>query len=466
MKYLSKSLSYLTLCVLFLAVLNCSDETTDVVTPPQTTDVDPISDSDGDGVADAEDNCPTVANPGQEDSDGNGVGDACETNLENITPCENGFAGIYPCNDYDLLGHIGTEVLSGEPGIDGSDIWGWTDATTGKEYALVGLENSTAFVDISNPTEPLFLGRLNSNAGTNYWRDVKVYNDFAFIVADGVGNHGMQVFDLSRLRTVTNAPEVFTADAVYTGVGSCHNIVINDSEGVAYLVGCNSANGGGPIFVDVTNPLNPTFLGEYTASGYTHDAQVVTYNGPDNDYAGKEILIASNGATGSGTNKVVVVDVSDKTNPVLISEMTYPQAAYTHQGWFTDDQRYFILGDELDEQNFGVNTSTFIFDLSDLDNPVLSSTYTSQFDAIDHNGYVKGNTFYLANYRAGLRVFDISNIGSATNPMTETGYFDTYPDNNNTGFNGVWSIYPYFASQNIIIGDIEGGLFIVRKSNL
>jgi len=162
----------------------------------------------------------------------------------------------------------------------------------------------------------------------------------------------------------------------------------------------------------------------------------------------------------------VIIDVSDKANPTFISELTYPQAAYTHQGWFTDNQRYFILGDELDEQNIGVNTTTFVFDFLDLDNPVLSSKYTAAFDAIDHNGYVKGNEFYLANYRAGLRVFDITNIASSTNPMTEVGYFDTYPADNNTGFNGAWSIYPYFNSQNIIIGDIEGGLFIVRKSGL
>ncbi|WP_170234458.1 choice-of-anchor B family protein [Bizionia saleffrena] len=466
MKYGYRSLCFLMLCVAFVTLESCSDESTDALVETTGINTGSDADSDNDGIADAEDNCPTIANPDQTDANNNGVGDVCESSAESLFPCENGFAGIYPCNDYDLLAHISTEILSGESDIDGSDIWGWTDATTNKEYALVGLENSTAFVDISIPTAPIFLGRLNSNSGTNFWRDVKVFDDFAFIVADGVGDHGMQIFDLSRLRTVTNPPETFTADAIYTGVGSCHNIVINDSEGVAYLVGCNSANGGGPIFVDVSNPLNPTFLGEYTASGYTHDAQVITYNGPDTDYSGKEILIASNGTSGSGTNKVVIVDVSDKTNPALISEITYPQAAYTHQGWFTDDQRYFILGDELDEQNFGVNTSTFIFDFADLDNPVLSSKYTAQFDAIDHNGYVKGNEFYLANYRAGLRVFDITNISSPTNPMTEVGYFDTYPDNNNTGFNGVWSIYPYFNSQNIIIGDIEGGLFIVRKSSL
>ncbi|WP_241148048.1 choice-of-anchor B family protein [Lacinutrix jangbogonensis] len=425
---------------------------------------EPNADSDNDGIPDTEDNCINTPNPDQADTDNDGIGDACETGTNPITPlspCENGMAGIYPCNGIDLLAEINTETLGGDASIEGSDIWGWTDPTTNNEYAIIALTNSTAFIDITDPVNPVYLGRLNSSAGTNFWRDVKVYNNHAFIVADGAGPHGMQVFDLTRLRNVVNIPEVFTVDAIYTGVGSCHNIVINESEGVAYLVGCSSTNGGGPIFVDISNPMNPTFLGDYTAAGYTHDAQVVTYNGPDSDYTGKQIYVGSNG----NTDKVVILDVTDKSNVIQISDFTYPQTDYAHQGWFTDDHAYFILGDELDEQGFGFNTKTLIFDFTDLDNPTLSSTYTGPTEAIDHNGYVKGNEYYLANYRAGLRILDITNISAASNSMTETAFFDTFPSSNSANFNGVWSVYPYFASGNIIISDIEGGLFIVRKSN-
>ncbi|WP_299383361.1 choice-of-anchor B family protein [uncultured Lacinutrix sp.] len=417
------------------------------------------ADNDNDGIDDIIDNCPLTANPDQADTDGDGIGDICDFNA--LFPCENGMAGDYPCNGIDLLSVIDLQTLGGSANSEGSDIWGWTDPTNNSEYAIIALSNATAFVDVTDATNPLFLGRLNSNAGSNAWRDVKVYNNHAFIVADNVGAHGMQVFDLTRLRNVTNAPETFTADAIYTGVGSCHNIVINENEGVAYLVGCNSTNGGGPVFVDITNPINPTFLGDYTAGGYSHDAQVVTYNGPDTDYTGRQIYVGSNG----NTDKVVILDVTDKNDVVPISEFTYPQTAYAHQGWFTEDQAYFILGDEVDEQSFGFNTKTLVFDFTDLDNPSLSSSYFGPTAAIDHNGYVKGNEYYLANYRAGLRILDISNISSATNAMTETAFFDTFPSSNSANFNGVWSVYPYFASGNIIISDIEGGLFVVRKSN-
>lgn len=384
------------------------------------------------------------------------------------TPCENGLAGEYPCKDYDLMARIPISTLANNIGFaEGSDIWGWTDTTTGKEYALVATTNSTAFVDVSDPINPIFLGRLDSNAGSNFWRDVKVYNNHAFIVADAVGAHGMQVFDLTKLRGVTTVQN-FTADAIFTGVGSCHNIVINESKGFAYLVGCTNSSGsrifsGGPVFVDISDPKNPKAAGGYAGMGYTHDAQVITYNGPDIEHQGKELFIGSNGNNG-GTNDVIVVDVTDKSSPELISNTAYQNSRYAHQGWFTEDHKYFILGDELDESRIGHNTKTIIFDMSDLDDPQVSSTYFGPTAAIDHNGYVKGNLYFMANYRAGLRVLDITNIAAATNAMTEIGYFDTYPSNNSTAFNGAWSVYPYFASGNIIISDIERGLIIVRKS--
>ena len=167
---------------------------------------------------------------------------------------------------------------------------------------------------------------------------------------------------------------------------------------------------------------------------------------------------------GSNANKVVILDVTDKSNIIKITEFDYPQIGYTHQGWFTDDQRFFLLGDETDEQNFGINTRTLVFDFQDLDNPTQIDTYYGASSAIDHNGYVQGTDFFMASYRAGMRVLDISNIGGTDNQLTEIGYFDTYPQNNGTAFNGAWSVYPYFSSGNIIINDIERGLFVVRKS--
>jgi len=364
-------------------------------------------------------------------------------------------ANGFPCSGYDLMSLMSPNDLNA---TEGNDSWGWADTSTGKEYALMGLDNGTAFVDISDPVNPIYLGKLPTQTSSSPWRDIKVYKDHAFIVSEAPG-HGMQVFDLTRLRNVSNPPQTFTTDAVYSDFGSAHNIVINEDSGYAYAVGTARSGpfNGGPAFINIQDPKNPVNEGGYAMDRYSHDAQVVTYNGPDSDYLGKEILIGSN------EDQVVIVDITDKSNPINISSISYNNVEYTHQGWFTEDQRYFILGDELDEAQLGFKTKTVIMDFTDLDNPLVHFNYEGPTNAIDHNGYVKGDTFYLANYSAGVRFLDISNIGNKS--MTEVGFFDTYPESNTARFNGVWNVYPFLPSGNIIVSDIDRGLFIIRKSS-
>ncbi len=371
------------------------------------------------------------------------------------SPCEAGVATVYPCQGYDLLFQMDLDAFNANAA---NDIWGWTDASTGNEYALIGLDNGTAFVDITNAQNPVYLGKFPTATESSIWRDIKVYGDYAFIVSEAK-NHGMQVFDLKKLRNVAEPPEVFTADTRYTGIGNAHNIVINEEMGFAYPVGTarNDTFNGGVHFVDIQDPTSPTGVGGYGANGYTHDAQVISYNGPDTDYSGREIFIGAN------ETQIAIADITDKTNPSEISTIGYPNRGYTHQGWFTDDHRYYILGDETDEINFGFDSRTLIFDMTDLDNPVLHTTYIGPTSATDHNGYVRGDEFFLANYSAGLRVLDISGIDSGT--ITETGFFDTHPTNNIPGFDGVWSVYPYFESGKIIVSDTQSGFFVVQKSN-
>lgn len=370
-------------------------------------------------------------------------------------PCNNGMAGIYPCNGYDLVAHISLDDFSAS---EANDIWGWTDAETGKEYAIMGLDNGTVFIDISDAENPMYLGKLPTATTASSWRDVKVYEDFAYVVSEANG-HGVQVFDLKRLRNVVGPPQEFTADGRYTGLGNAHNIVINETSGFAYPVGTDRDDefNGGAHFFDLQNPIFPVLAGGWGLNGYTHDAQVITYNGPDADYQGAEIFVGAN------EDLVVVVDISDKSAPITLATLPYPNIGYTHQGWFTEDQRFFILGDELDEVRQGFQTRTLIFDMADLENPVLHHTYLGPTNAIDHNGYVLQDEFFLANYTAGVRILDISEIENSV--VVETGYFDTYPENDNTQFSGVWSVYPYFESANIVVSDINSGFFIIKKSN-
>jgi choice-of-anchor B domain-containing protein len=279
------------------------------------------------------------------------------------TPCENGMAGIYPCDNVDLMSTISLSELGGVQNMN--DIWGWTDSDSGREFALIGMRNGTSFVEVTDPVNPLVIGFLATASTNSLWRDVKVFNDYAFVVSEA-GGHGMQVFDLAELLIdYDEYPVVFEQSAYYDLFGRAHNIAINEASGYAYGIGTSTFSGG-LHFVDISDPLNPQVAGGFGADGYTHDAQIVNYTGPDGDYFEREIAFCCN------EDAVTIVDVTDKTDPVQISTLGYDFSAYTHQGWLTEDENFFIFNDEIDETSgFTPTTKTLIMDVRDLDNPVL-----------------------------------------------------------------------------------------------
>ncbi|MEM8681559.1 MAG: choice-of-anchor B family protein, partial [Planctomycetota bacterium] len=345
--------------------------------------------------------------------------------------------------------------LSQIGGGTGSDIWGWTDPDTGREYALMGRSNGVSFVDVTDPFNAVYLGNLPPapNGGSDDWRDIKTYGNYAYIVADGnVGPHGLQVFDLTRLRGVTT-PQTFTTDFNENSFRNAHNIAINEESGYAYVLGSNLDSGRAQVY-DLSNPAVPEYVTSISPDAYIHDAQVVNYRGPDQTYAGREVMF-----TGS-VNDLVIIDVEDKNAPFRIweSQPLNPQpydVGYIHQGWLSEDHTIFYMNDELDDN------WTHIWDVSDLDNPV----YKGHLDplvgnSIDHNLYVKGNYVYEANYTSGLRVFEITDPVNGT--IDEVAWLDTFPSSNGGFFDGAWSVYPYFDSGTIITSDISGGLFVAR----
>jgi len=384
--------------------------------------------------------------------------------------CSEGVAGQFDCGNVDLLSYMTIEDLGGASGVNANDIWGWVDPETNREYALVGRTNGTSFVDITDPANPVLKGDLPLTEGANPapWRDIKVYANHAFIVADNSGEHGMQVFDLARLREDSDSAVIYNADAHYDGIASAHNIVINEDSGFAYVVGAGGGGetcGGGLHMVDIQDPLTPEFVGCFadpstgrSGTGYSHDAQCVMYEGPDTEYQGREICFNSN------ETALSISDVTDKENPVAVSIAEYPNVAYTHQGWLTEDFEYFYMNDELDElQDKVVGTRTLIWDVTDLDDPQLVNEFMSENLSSDHNLYIQGDVMYQSNYRSGLRIFDISD---RANPV-EIGFFDTYPEGTDKpGFDGSWSNYPFFPSGSIIVTGIGEGLFVVRKQNV
>ena len=381
---------------------------------------------------------------------------------------DDGMVAGFDCADVDLVSFLPAREVGGARGIMVSDIWGWVDPQTGREYAILGRFDGTSFIDVTDAGNPVYLGNLPLTEGAtpNLWRDMKVYADHTFIVADNAGEHGMQVFDLTRLRDVTNPPVDFDEDAHYAEFASAHNIVINEASGFAYVVGGSGGGetcGGALHMVDIRDPGNPTFAGCFAdpetgnagSGGYTHDAQCVMYRGPDEDHAGKEVCF------NASATKLGIGDVTDKENPTPISNAAYPNVAYSHQGWLSEDQRYFYLNDELDELSGGTTgTRTLVWDVADLDDPVLVREFVQDNAASDHNLYVRGDLMYQSNYVSGLRIFDISD---PENPVP-AGFFDTVPGSPDApGFAGSWSNYPFFPSGNIIVSSMREGLFVLKK---
>ncbi|MFC7247645.1 choice-of-anchor B family protein [Catellatospora aurea] len=367
------------------------------------------------------------------------------------TPCVGGFAGTYPCSNVDLLSVL---PLGSIGGGNGNSMWGWTDTTTGKEYIIFGRSTGASFIDVTVPTAPVYLGNLPSYNGTSSsWRDIKVYANHAYIGADSISSHGMQVFDLTRLRSVTT-PQTFAADARYTGFGNSHTLAVNEQTGFIYAVGTNTCSGGVHM-VNVQNPKVPVNAGCVSNDGYVHENQCVVYHGPDVAYQNHEICFNYN------VDTLTIVDVTNKAAPVQLSRTGYVGVGYTHQGWLTEDHARLLMDDETDSDLPG--TKTFIWNVSDLNAPVNTGVHVSPtIQATDHNLYIIGTKAYQASYRAGLRILDITGI--ASNALSEIAYFDIYPASNNTGFNGAWNVYPFFASATIAISGIEQGLVLVKHN--
>ncbi len=340
----------------------------------------------------------------------------------------------FPARNIELLSHLPMEEIGGSLG---NDIWGWTDPITGDEYALFGRQNGTSFIRVTDPSQPVFLGNLPTRTGSSVWRDIKVYNNHAYVVSDDNGPHGVQIFDLTRLRDRT-MPSTWDADAVYTGVRSAHNITINEQTGFAYVT-------DGKI-LDLADPQNLVQVGVVARNA--HDSQSAVYRGPDVNYFDKEVLFVSYNST------FRIYDVSDKASPIQLSSSTYDNVGYIHQGWLSEDHQFFFLNDETDSK------WTHVYDVSSLTSPQYLGNIARTADSIDHNLYVKDNLIFAANYEAGLRIFDIRDAASVD--LREIAYLDTFPSRDALNYRGAWSVYPFFDSGTIIVSDIQNGLFVAR----
>jgi len=320
-------------------------------------------------------------------------------------------------------------------GGNANSCFGYT-SPSGREYAIIGLSNGTGFVDITQPGNPVIIGVV---AGPqSVWRDMRTFSHYSYSVSEG--GSGIQVVDLANI----DSHVVTLVNTVNDDSNSAtHSLTLNPTSG--YLYNLNA------------NPALPARVGSWN-DRYSHEASIFNYTtGPA---AGREIAYVCGGMNqGFSSTGLHIVDVTNKAATTLLQYIPYSNSAYCHQCWPSPDMHWLYLDDELDDQNFGFTCQTRVFDISNPLSVSFVTTFTNGNTSIDHNQYTKDTRIFQANYRSGLRVKSTSNPGTPTAPV-ETAYFDTWPEDDNTQFNGLWNNYPYFPSGVVIGSDIEKGLFI------
>ena len=328
---------------------------------------------------------------------------------------------------------------------NGNDCWGYV-SPSGREYAIAGLSNKLAFVEITNPAAPVIRATVPHSSST--WGAIKVYGNYVYAGTEQSGT-GIQVIDVSQIDI-----GIVTLVRTITSPGRTHTLTLNAQTGYLYTCGSREGTGWSMCF-SLADPSNPVQVGANSMTAdYHHESQVVSYNsGP---YAGREIWFGFSEGRG-----VDIYDVTNKNAPFLVKRVTYPNMGYCHQGWLSADRKFLYVDDEFDENNLGVNTRSLVFNVEDLAMATFVTSFSSGLPSIDHNQYVSDGFVFQANYTTGLRVFDTS-ISPTAPP--QVGGFDTFLSNNNPTYNGAWSNYPYFPSGTVIISDINGGLFVLNTT--
>lgn len=389
------------------------------------------------------------------------------------TPCDNGNAGVLPCSNMDLLSHMAHADIS-RPTTSANDVWGFADLNTGREYVLVGFNIGTAVIDVTDPELPREVGFIDGQNAT--WRDIKVlqtydpteqrWKAYAYVTTDG-SSDGLFVIDMTGL------PQSVSRAGYFSDYSSAHNVFstsVDYGTGVP-LAGSNptlviagsSISGGQYRSYSLADPAAPAYVGgAASAADYMHDAASMRITDSRKDTQCVSAVDVCEVLFDFNENTVDVWDISNAASPQRLSRTPYANARYTHSGWPSEDGMFVFFHDELDEQALGLNTTLRILSLASLATPALVGSWTGPTRAIDHNGFVRGNRYYMSNYRRGLTVLDISNPAAPV----EVGLMDTYPSSDNPGFFGAWGAYPFLPSRTVAISDINTGLYLVADRTL
>jgi choice-of-anchor B domain-containing protein len=395
-------------------------------------------------------------------------GTALQSTQAAAAQCVQGMAGQFPCRNLDFQSQISLAQFSTRP-VSAANVWGFVDRNDNREYAVVGLRNGTAIVEVTDPANPREVVTVPGNASP--WREVKVYqvNDggrwraYAYVTTEAA-NSGLQTIDMSGLPLTaglasTNLDTSSQHTLYVSNIDYSTNAALPGMTPVLYLAGSN-VNGGAWRAYSLANPAFPQFIGGAPTTHYMHDSTSLVVTGtratqqcaPGHDPC--EVLVDFD------VDAVELWDVTNKLQPSLLGTATNPNNRYIHSGWPTAGATHVIFHDELEEIQLGLPTRLYTLDLTNLRAPTVQVSYTGPTTTTDHNGYVRETSYYLSHYRRGVVVFDATN----PNALVEIASFDNYlaPSANIAGTDGTWGVYPFLPSGNLLVSDIENGLFVLR----
>ena len=329
-------------------------------------------------------------------------------------------------NNMTLVGSKNEYTSGGTPsGWHYSSCWGYTDLN-GREYAMIGFYGGTAFYDITDAPTITNVGMIPGPGSFYNYRNIKTYSHYAYMVSEG--GDGLQIVDLQYLPDSVH----FVKSYYYTGFTKAHTLSQNGHY--LYLNGGNNNPAGGVTILDITDPENPVKRGTWSTR-YVHDC-----------YVRNDTIYAA--CINSGY--LSILNATNPDNITLISEFTYPQPV-THNAWLSADGNYLAITNE------GGSNHTFLWDVTNKTNAIQLSEIIPYENSMVHNAIIKGDSLYMAHYRGGIIVCDISNKSAPV----EVGHYDTYPGSG-TAYQGAWMVYPFFSSGKIIGSDIATGLYVLK----
>ena len=339
-------------------------------------------------------------------------------------------------NSFSQLPNQATYLLKNldVAGRNYSACWGYT-ASNGREYALLGFNAGTAFIDI---TDSANISEVDVVTGlSSGWREMKVYDHYAYIVSEAT-NSRLQIVDLQYLPDSVSLVTTWS----YTGYTKTHSI--SQSGPYLFLNGGNVTTGGGNIggvaVIDITNPIVPVKKGQW-ATRYVHDCRVL-----------RDTIWAAN----ISDQKITVISAVNKDNLTEITNWNNLPSPAPHNCDITGDRRHILTTDENSTPG-----KLKVWNIQDLSNITLAHTWqpTGITTSIVHNVEIYGNFAIVAHYSAGIRILNITN---PTAPV-EVAWYDTKPADNSNNYNGCWGVYK-FPSGKIIGSDMSNGLFVIKTN--